>query len=324
MKHYESISNYNNMLYDSRPVALNEYVSDKYNIIHKELFNDALDKYIKSYVSKYIDNNFLYILLNCLNSNEDYEQEFINLLNDKNSILYEKLNSLEINNKQFLLEITDILDNHINDIIDYLVNNDIATIMLYNIININKNRINDFRQYKNNNNTENYYCNIVYNEDGYIYISLEPGINYINNDVKNNLENLIKTINENIYKDIFDKACEYYKKSHRIIELKNTEYWMPSEVIIIHNGKPYTKIKIDLTNYWNYYQKMSDYDISKLKITNENILDSEVIYLNYIKGSAKMYSKVNNIEYEIPFKYLNENSVVNKDMQLTNTFGYYL
>ena len=44
MKHYESISNYNNMLYDSRPVTLNEYVSDKYNIIHKELFNDALDK----------------------------------------------------------------------------------------------------------------------------------------------------------------------------------------------------------------------------------------------------------------------------------------
>lgn len=322
MKHYESISNYNNMLYDSRPVTLNEYVSDKYNIIHKELFNDALNKYIKYYISKFINNNFLYILLNCLNSNEDYEQEFVNLLNDKNSTLYKTLSSLEINNKQFLLEITDILDNHINNIIDYLVNNDIATIMLHNIINITENKINDFRKYKINN--ENNYCNIIYDNNGYIYVSLEPGINYINDNVKNKLEYLIKTINENIYKDIFNKACEYYKKSHRIIELKNTEYWMPSEVIIIHNGKPFTKIRIDLTKYWNYYQKMSDFDISKLKLTNENILDSEVTYLDYIKGSAKMYSKVNNMEYEVPFKYLDENSKVSKDMQLTNTFEYYL
>lgn len=323
MKHYESISNYNDMLYDSRPVTLNEYVSDKYNIIHKELFNDALDKYIKYYVSKFINNNFLYNLLYCLELNENYEQEFVNLLNDKNSTLYEILSLLEINSKQFLLDITDILDNHINSIIDYLVNNDIATIMLYSIIKITKNRINDFRKYKNKD-VENYYCNIVYNENGYIYVSLEPGINYIDDNVNNNLENLIKTINENIYNDIFNKACEYYKKSHRIIELKNTEYWMPSEVLIIHNGKPFTKNKIDLTKYWNYYQKMSDFDISKLKLTNENILDSEVTYLDYIKGSAKMYSKVNDIEYEIPFKYLDENSKVSKDMQLTNTFGYYL
>ena len=202
MKHYESISNYNDMLYDSRPVTLNEYVSDKYNIIHKELFNDALDKYIKYYVSKFINNNFLYNLLYCLELNENYEQEFVNLLNDKNSTLYKILSSLEINSKQFLLDITDILDNHINSIIDYLVNNDIATIMLYSIIKITKNRINDFRKYKNKD-VENYYCNIVYNENGYIYVSLEPGINYIDDNVNNNLENLIKTINENIYNDDF-------------------------------------------------------------------------------------------------------------------------
>jgi hypothetical protein len=47
MKHYESISEYNDVIYNSRPVKLDDYLSDKYNIVHNELYNDALT-YIKA------------------------------------------------------------------------------------------------------------------------------------------------------------------------------------------------------------------------------------------------------------------------------------
>lgn len=40
------IKNYNDMIYDTRPVQVSEYLSDKYNIIHKQLFNDAVTSYL--------------------------------------------------------------------------------------------------------------------------------------------------------------------------------------------------------------------------------------------------------------------------------------
>ena len=60
MKHYESISEYNDVIYDSRPVKLDDYLSDKYNIVHNELYNDALGKFLKDHISKYINWEFLY------------------------------------------------------------------------------------------------------------------------------------------------------------------------------------------------------------------------------------------------------------------------
>ena len=33
-----------------------------------------------------------------------------------------------------------------------------------------------------------------------------------------------------------------------------------------------------------------------------------------------MYSKTNDITYEVPFSYLNENTVINDELFLTNTF----
>ena len=36
------ITNYNDMIYRSHPVKFDEFMSDKYNKVHIELFNDAL------------------------------------------------------------------------------------------------------------------------------------------------------------------------------------------------------------------------------------------------------------------------------------------
>jgi hypothetical protein len=121
----------------------------------------------------------------------------------------------------------------------------------------------------------------------------------------------------NIYKDII---CNLYKKYHNIIEIKNSEYWMPSKVRIISKIPPYTKINVDLSNYWNMIQSNDNSNIEDLMITKETILDSELIEINYVTGKAKLQSRMNDIIYEVPFKYLNENINVSDDMTLSNTF----
>ena len=110
------------------------------------------------------------------------------------------------------------------------------------------------------------------------------------------------------------------KYGPNIIEVKDTEYWMPSKIIVISNKPPYYKKSVDLKPYWNNYQKRNEYDISDLKITKENILDSEVYELDYINGVASMESKTNDIQYKIPFKYLDENTKVSSKLKLNNTF----
>ena len=120
-----------------------------------------------------------------------------------------------------------------------------------------------------------------------------------------------------LYKDMI---CNLYKKYHKIIEIKNSEYWMPSSIKIINKIPPYTKINVDLTKYWNMIQSNDISKLSDLKITNENMLDSELIELNYVNGKAKVQSRTNDTIYEVPFKYLDENVNVSDEMILSNSF----
>ena len=55
-----AIHRYDDMLYDSRPVSLHEFLSDKYNAVHEELYNNALNKYITSLIDKHFTNKLLY------------------------------------------------------------------------------------------------------------------------------------------------------------------------------------------------------------------------------------------------------------------------
>ena len=120
-----------------------------------------------------------------------------------------------------------------------------------------------------------------------------------------------------LYKNMI---CDLYKKYHKIIEIKNSEYWMPSHIRIINKIPPYTKINVDLSKYWNMIQSNNTSKLSDLKITNENMLDSELIGLNYVNGKAKVQSRTNDTIYEVPFKYLDENVNVSDEMILSNSF----
>lgn len=255
MKSYTNISEYNEMLYDSGPVSINEYISEKYNIVHNKLYNDALEKYLKSFILKYVNNDFI-IEWNNIQINSENEYEIIeDISNRKDYIISNVLTSLELSSK-ILFKIYPIIKSFLENIID-----------LENIDNL---------------------------------------------ELKNNFNSL--------YNDILPIFIKEYKRSHNIIEVKDTEYWMPSKIIIVSNKPPYYKKMINLKTYWNNYQRRHEYDISDLKITKENILDSEVYELDYIKGIASMESKSNDIQYKIPFKYLDENTKVSPKLKLDNTF----
>ena len=103
-------------------------------------------------------------------------------------------------------------------------------------------------------------------------------------------------------------------------QVQFSEYWMPSHTRIINKIPPYKKINIDLSKYWNMIQSNNESKLSDLKITKENMLDSELIELNYVNGKAKVQSRINDTTYEVPFKYLDETVNVSDEMILSNSF----
>lgn len=193
-----TIKSYDNMIYDSRPVKFSEFINDKYNNIHRELFVDALDAAIESYIE---------------------------------------------------------------------------------------------------------YCKEYHVDSRYSYSSISE-----------------------------------FKRKVNIIEIKNTEYWMPSYVIwrtksfpyrvisMIESGKTgkfstkHTRGKMLLAPWWNMYQKFDEKSIDAIELGGEDVKDYKVIYLNYVQGIATLRSKMTDKEIQVPFEYLNDKTEVDEEMTLTNTF----
>ena len=130
-------------------------------------------------------------------------------------------------------------------------------------------------------------------------------------------------------KNYFDvTSVSQFKEYSYIFEIPNEEYWQPSKCIImtkpINNESNYRifRWEVDLTPYWNFYQKKENKDIEKLKIDiNENINDSEIIGFNYITGKAKLYSENLDKTYEVDFDYLDGNkNRISEDFSLSKTF----
>ena len=112
-----------------------------------------------------------------------------------------------------------------------------------------------------------------------------------------------------------------YKRYHKIIEIKNSEYWMPSNIRIINKIPPYKKYNVDLSEYWNNIQSNNEYNLKEIKLTNnDNTLDSEIIDINYVNGKAKIQSRTTDIIYEVPFKYLDTDTDVSDEMILRKSF----
>ena len=156
---------------------------------------------------------------------------------------------------------------------------------------------------------------------------------------------------DNVHNMLFDDALQKYmlehgyndlKQKYRIIDIKREIYFEPSVAKLIpkHNidGK---KLNIDLTHYWNndYIVKniFLDYRVKPIAnnlaeygdtyrqdttdIKNACICDAEIIEWDYVRGRAKLRSRVWNIEFYVDYKYINSDVKEAESLSIDNTFA---
>lgn len=162
--------------------------------------------------------------------------------------------------------------------------------------------------------------NIIYfNKYGELMLLIED-VKFNSEESKFKIINFINEQNEKIFDFVKSRCLYYFNKNHRILEIKNNEYWQPSSIMTISNVSPYKKNIYDLSKYWNMNQEYSNANIEELKIINENIKDAKLVSINYVNGTAKFVSKINDLDFTVPFKYLNDETIVSDEMKLNNLF----
>lgn len=142
--------------------------------------------------------------------------------------------------------------------------------------------------------------------------------------------------------EFYEHGYNELKQEYRIIDIKREIYFEPSVAKLIpkHNIDN-KKLNIDLEQYWNndYIVKnifldyrvkpiannLAEYgDISRqdtMDINNARIYDAEIIEWDYVRGRAKLRSRVWNIEFYIDYKYINSDVKEAESLSIDNTFA---
>jgi hypothetical protein len=381
-KYSNIVSRYDDMLYDSRPTKFDEFINDKYNKVHLELYNDALEKYYDHVLSTLFGNEFIYEFFNLMTNNSDSFDTFYNayLSLPNTHILKKTLNELSLLKYDFIKVLFEQTNKALNNI---LLKIKLIILGDENAENIGPKgtlkNINDFRVIYSidnvylgpeedeqdinhefltytfesiNNRIEVIEEKMFMSEmdiDSYVFIleaadtGTRIGFNIdgkwlliLRQEEKEAAQNdeelygkiieiitYIEKTNEKLINTYFKKqSLINYKNTHKIIEIKNDEYWQPSSIIDISTIRPYKKTIINLEKFWNMSQSYNDIDVYTIMNTSEKLNDCELIGIDYIKGIAKIRSRINDLEYDVPFKYLNEDIDVSDELTLKDTFGF--
>lgn len=141
--------------------------------------------------------------------------------------------------------------------------------------------------------------------------------------------------------EFYEHGYNDLKQKYRIIDIKREIYFEPSVAKLIPKHNIDEKLNIDLTQYWNndYVVKnifldyrvkpiannLAEYgDISRqdtMDINNARIYDAEIIEWDYVRGRAKLRSRVWNIEFYIDYKYINSDVKEAESLSIDNTFA---
>ena len=161
---------------------------------------------------------------------------------------------------------------------------------------------------------------------------------------------------DNVHNMLFDDALQKYmlehgyndlKQKYRIIDIKREIYFEPSVAKLIpkHNIDN-KKLNIDLTQYWNndYIVKniFLDYRVKPIAnnfaeyrfrlakdipqqdttdIKNACICDAEIIEWDYVRGRAKLRSRVWDTEFYVDYKYTNSEVKESDSLSIDNLFA---
>ena len=147
--------------------------------------------------------------------------------------------------------------------------------------------------------------------------------------------------------EFYEHGYNELKQEYRIIDIKREIYFEPSVAKLIpkHNidGK---KLNIDLTKYWNndYIVKniFLDYRVKPIAnnfaeyrfrlakdipqqdtedINNACIYDAEIIEWDYVRGRAKLRSRVWDTEFYVDYKYTNSEVKESDSLSIDNLFA---
>ena len=161
---------------------------------------------------------------------------------------------------------------------------------------------------------------------------------------------------DNVHNMLFDDALQKYmlehgyndlKQKYRIIDIKREIYFEPSVAKLIpkHNIDD-KKLNIDLTQYWNndYIVKniFLDYKVKPIAnnfaeyrfrlakdipqqdttdIKNACICDAEIVEWDYVRGRAKLRSRVWDTEFYVDYKYTNSEVKESDSLSIDNLFA---
>lgn len=161
---------------------------------------------------------------------------------------------------------------------------------------------------------------------------------------------------DNVHNMLFDDALQKYmlehgyndlKQKYRIIDIKREIYFEPSVAKLIpkHNIDD-KKLNIDLTHYWNndYIVKniFLDYRVKPIAnnlaeyrfrlakdipqqdttdIKNACICDAEIVEWDYVRGRAKLRSRVWDTEFYVDYKYTNSEVKESDSLSIDNLFA---
>ena len=160
---------------------------------------------------------------------------------------------------------------------------------------------------------------------------------------------------DNVHNMLFDDALQKYmlehgynelKQKYRIIDIKREIYFEPSVAKLIPKYNIDEKLNIDLTHYWNndYIVKniFLDYRVKPIAnnfaeyrfrlakdipqqdttdIKNACICDAEIIEWDYVRGRAKLRSRVWDTEFYVDYKYTNSEVKESDSLSIDNLFA---
>ena len=201
--------------------------------------------------------------------------------------------------------------------------------------------------------------NIVSNKT-YDKLSYSKGKITYHDYVTNKLDNvhnmlfddaLQKYMLENLWRDSIEEFYEHgyneLKQEYRIIDIKREIYFEPSVAKLIpkHNIDN-KKLNIDLEQYWNndYIVKniFLDYRVKPIAnnfaeyrfklakdipqqdttdIKNACIRDAEIVEWDYVRGRAKLRSRVWDTEFYVDYKYTNSEVKESDSLSIDNLFA---
>ena len=200
--------------------------------------------------------------------------------------------------------------------------------------------------------------NIVSNKT-YDKLSYSKGKITYHDYVTNKLDNvhnmlfddaLQKYMLDNLWRDSEEEFYEHgyneLKQKYRIIDIKREIYFEPSIAKLIPKHNIDEKLNIDLEQYWNndYIVKniFLDYRVKPIAnnfaeyrfrlakdipqqdttdIKNACICDAEIIEWDYVRGRAKLRSRVWDTEFYIDYKYINSDVKEADSLSIDNTFA---